>query len=62
MKGTITAYVVIVVLALLAYVALYLRNDGAEKGMAKPTTVLKYSALIAVPFLAMAAGITYMVA
>lgn len=59
MKNTIMACGVIVVLALLAYVSLYLRHDGAKKGMAKPTTVLKYSAFIGIPLLMMAAGIMF---
>ncbi|MFR3791427.1 MAG: hypothetical protein ACLTWO_05845 [Blautia massiliensis (ex Durand et al. 2017)] len=51
MNNTVTVFVLLAVMAMLAYLALYFRNDGAKKGLPKPSVVLKYGIIIVALFL-----------
>lgn len=50
MHNSLLAVGVIIVLALIAYIALYCKHDGAKIGMMKPAKVLGYSLFVIVPY------------
>lgn len=55
----IIAVGIILVLAIIAYIALYYKHDGAKIGLMKPAKVFGYIMLLIVPYILFFCIITY---